>query len=178
LGAGAIRKGDCLLSCGTAWVLLITTEKPLFISDSGWFPGRHLIDGYFGLMSAISNGGAILDWIRKNLKIKKGIIRDEKVEIIPKFSENKGVIKNISFSTTGYDIFNAAKKSLAKEVKKRFEKINKEIEIKRIFMVGGGTKEANLSEMIEKYTGIKVILPDLIEAAGKGAALIAIKSKE
>jgi sugar (pentulose or hexulose) kinase len=178
LGAGAIHKGDCLLSCGTAWVLLITTEKPLFISDSGWFPGRHLIDGYFGLMSAISNGGAILDWIRKNLKIKKGIIKDEKVEIIPKFSENKGVIKNISFSTTGYDIFNAAKKSLAKEVKKRFEKINKEIEIKRIFMVGGGTKEANLSEMIEKYTGIKVILPDLIEAAGKGAALIAIKSKE
>jgi sugar (pentulose or hexulose) kinase len=171
LGAGASNKGDCLLSCGTAWALLVTTKMPVFISGSSWFPGRHIIDGLFGLMSAISNGGVVLDWMRKNLIIK-GTKRDEKVEVIPDFTENKGMIKNISLSTTGYDIFNAGKKALALEVKSRLEKINKKIGIKRILMVGGGTKEEMLPEMIEGYTGIKVILPEVSEAAGKGAALL------
>lgn len=176
LGAGAINKGDCLLSCGTAWALLVVTEAPVFIPDSGWSPGRHLIEGKFGLMGAISNGGVILDWMRRNLKIKR-VSGDNRVEVIPDFTENKGSIKNIGLSTTGYDIFNAGKKALSIAVKKQLEKINKKIEIKRILMVGGGTREENLPEMVKKYTGIKVIIPEVREAAGKGAFLLT-KGKE
>ncbi|MCM8830360.1 MAG: FGGY family carbohydrate kinase [Candidatus Omnitrophica bacterium] len=176
LGAGAVNKGDCLLSCGTAWALLLTIEEPVFISGSGWFPGRHLLDGKFGLMAAMGNGGVVLDWIRKNLRIKETAC-DEKVEVIPDFSENKGIIRNIGLSTTGSDILIAGKKALALEVKRRIKKINDKIEIKRILMVGGGTKEKMLPEMIEKYTGIKVIIPEITESAGKGAFLLT-KGKE
>ncbi|MCM8760187.1 MAG: FGGY family carbohydrate kinase [Candidatus Omnitrophica bacterium] len=175
LGAGAVRKGDCLLSCGTAWALLVVTEGPVFIPGSGWLPGRYLIDKHFGLMYAIGNGGVVLDWIRKNIKTRM-VSRDEKVEVIPHFTENKGIIRNIGLSTTGYDILNAGIKALVFQVKNALEIISK-IGIKRILMVGGGTKEKMLPELIEKYTGIKVIVPEVREAAGKGAFLLT-KGKE
>ena len=171
LGAGAVNKGDCLLSCGTAWALLVVTERPIFIPDSGWFPGRHLIERLWGLMAVIGNGGVVLDWMRRNLKIRE-VLSNQKIKVIPNFSEGKGTIKNISLSTTGYDIFIAGKKALSLEVKKLIQRLSKKIAIKRIFMVGGGTKEKMLPEMIEKYTGLKIIIPEITESAGKGAFLL------
>jgi len=178
MGAGAVNRGDCLLSCGTAWALLVMTETPVFIPHTGWFPGRHLQKNRFGLMSSVSNGGVILDWMRKNLRIKGTLDKgEENIKVMPDFAGKKGVIRNISLSTTGEDIFHAGMKALCMTVNERLEKINKRMEVKRLFMVGGGTRERMLPGMIEKYTGLKVILPETNEAAGRGAALLAIQKK-
>lgn len=178
LGAGAVNSGDCLLSCGTAWALLVITQKPVFIPGTGWFPGRHLRGNRFGLMAAIGNGGVVLDWVRKNIRIK-ATVKDKKsgVRVIPDFMEEKGVIRNISLADTGSEIYYAAMKALALTVKQRLEKIQDRIEVKRLLMVGGGTREKMLPPMIEKDTGIKVVLPEINEAAGRGAALLAIENR-
>ncbi|MBN1446177.1 MAG: hypothetical protein JW957_08760 [Candidatus Omnitrophica bacterium] len=176
LGAGAVNKGDCLISCGTSWALLVMTQHPVFIKEAGWVPGRHLKEDRFGLMAAISNGGVVLDWMKKNLRIKEtGIDTCGEIEVVTDFSENKGAVRNINLSTTGRDIYLAGMKALSAVLKKRLDEISGRIKIKRLLMVGGWTREKALPAMIEKCTGIKVILPEVNEAAGRGAALLAIK---
>ena len=175
LGAGAVNGGDCLLSCGTAWALLVITEKPVFIPGANWFPGKHLKEGSFGLMAAISNGGVFLDWMRKNLRLKTNV--SEKignVKVIPSFTEKRGTVKNLSLATTGDDIYYAAMEALSLTVKQRIGELRGRIDINRLLMVGGGTREKILPGMIEKYTGIQVILPKIIEAAGRGAAILGL----
>ena len=195
LGAGAINRGDCLLSCGTAWALLVMTDEPVFIPGSGWFPGRHLRENTFGLMASLGNGGVVLDWVRKNFRIKdktKEInqspspgkcsmeefgVKKSHVAVIPDFMEEKGAITNISLADTGSEIYFAAMKSLALRLKERLDRIRDRIEVKRLLMVGGGTKEKMLPPMVENETGIEVVLPGIIEAAGRGAAMLAIQKQ-
>ncbi len=179
LGADAVNKGDCLLSCGTAWALLVTTDETVFIPESGWFPGRHLQEKRYGLMAAISNGGVILDWIKENIRIgdfsKTG--KNTAIKVIPDFMQEKGAITNISLSDTGNEIYYAAMKSLALTVKQRLEVLQDRIEVKRLLMVGGGTRDKMLPSIVKNETGIEVVLPEISESAGRGAALLAIQKR-
>jgi sugar (pentulose or hexulose) kinase len=178
LGAGAVNRGDCLLSCGTAWALLVITDKPFFIPESRWVPGRYLREKKYGLMAAIGNGGVILDWVKKNIrtgdfsKIKK----ESGIRFVPDFMEEKGAISNISLATTGSEIYYAAMRSLALTVKSRLEILQDRIEVNQLLMVGGGTRERLLPPLVEKETGIRVVMPDVSEAAGRGAALLYLGS--
>ena len=61
LGAGCVNPGDLLLSAGTAWALLMTSERPIVDRKSSFWPGRHVQNGRWGLMGAISSGGSTLD---------------------------------------------------------------------------------------------------------------------
>ena len=66
LGSGAIEEGDLLISGGTAWVLLMTTGGGVFDASSYLSPGRHLMDGTWGLMTSIPAAGAGLQWLCRN----------------------------------------------------------------------------------------------------------------
>ena len=175
LGADAGKKGDCLLSCGTSWVLLLTADRLVFIPGSGWTPGRYIQENRFGLMAAIGNAGIILEWMRNNIRIgkKRGDIKTG-VVVIPDFSIQKGTIKNISLATGGNEIYYAAMESLIMKIKKRLDEVESVSPVKRLFMVGGATKERFLPEMVEKITGKELVMPEVTEAAGRGAALLAL----
>ena len=175
LGAGAHHKSDCLLSCGTAWVLLITTDELFFMPDKELTPGRHLIDNHFGLMASIGNAGIILEWMRNNIKVQQ-VEQEPKsdVVVIPEFSRGKGEIKNISLSTKGSEIYYATKESLVLKIKQRLDEVENKSPVNRLVMVGGAVKEQFLVGMMEKITEKQIVLPDLKEASGRGAALLAL----
>lgn len=67
IGAGAVDTGDCVLSAGTAWVLLATCDRLHFdeqsLSSGGItqsiFPGIHPIKGKYGFMTSVP-----YDWRR------------------------------------------------------------------------------------------------------------------
>jgi sugar (pentulose or hexulose) kinase len=61
LGAGCTGVGDGLLSAGTAWVVLLVSDRPILDRDSSFWPGPHLQPGRWGLMGAISSGSSTLD---------------------------------------------------------------------------------------------------------------------
>ncbi|HNS33263.1 MAG TPA: FGGY-family carbohydrate kinase, partial [bacterium] len=175
LGVGARKKGDCMLSCGTAWVLLITGDRLVFLPGKGWTPGRYAAEGMFGLMASIGNAGIILEWMRNNIKIDRTADSMEtKVVVVPDFSKGKGTVRNISLSTTGTEIYRAAMEALILRLKERLDEVENENPVKRLFMVGGATKEPFLPEMVRKITCKDLLMPDISEAAGKGAALLAI----
>ncbi len=174
IGADAGNRGDCLLSCGTAWALLAAVEKPVFLAGSGWFPGRHLIPGGFGLMAPISNGGILLDWVKRNVIVDEARCSGKsKVEVAPDFAVGKGAVKNISLADTGNDIYNAALRSLASIVNSRLEALGSAVEIRRFVLAGGGAGEKRLPEILEKTTGKEIFPSGITEAAGYGAALLA-----
>lgn len=61
LGAGCIHVGDALISCGTAWVLHVTVDRPITDRNSSFWPGRHVQPNLWGLLGAISTGGSTLE---------------------------------------------------------------------------------------------------------------------
>lgn len=70
VGAGAVDKGDILLSTGTAWVVLGIADKRVFDNKSYAAPGRHIIDGLWGLLASIPTGGVAMEWFRDNFALK------------------------------------------------------------------------------------------------------------
>ncbi|MCX5642491.1 MAG: FGGY family carbohydrate kinase [Candidatus Omnitrophica bacterium] len=183
LGAGAVSPGDCLLSCGTAWVLLVLTRGPVFKPGSDWTPGRHFQPGTFGLMGAISNGGVVLDWMQKTLRLssRRPLLvpgKEKMIQVVSCFSEGKGAIKNLNLASKPQDIYRATLKALVRQVSVYLNQIKNEVEIKRLFLVGGGVKEPLLLPILTKITGLKIIVPDVNEAAARGAAFLALKYLE
>ena len=183
LGAGAMNHGDCLLSCGTAWALLVCTEKLIFEPESEWTSGRHLLDKNFGLMGPIGNGGVILDWVKKNMRLSCRVIslqatEKDRVKVIPYFSEGRGSIENLSLASSPENIYRATLKALVHLVSDYLNQIKGKVKLKKLFLVGGGAREPLLLPMLAEITKLKTIVPDVNEAAARGAALLAIKYLE
>ena len=131
-------------------------------------------------MGAISNGGVVLDWLRKNLRLQASLVNsapagDSRVLVTTRFSEGRGSIKNLSLAVESEDIYYAALKDLARQVSACLGQLKDAVKLKRIFLVGGGAKEPLLLPIIAHRTELEVIAPDINEAAARGAALLAIK---
>jgi sugar (pentulose or hexulose) kinase len=67
LGAGAIDTGDVLLSTGTSWVILAVTDHPVLNTEFYPSPGRHVVEGKWGVISHTPTGGAAFQWMRDNM---------------------------------------------------------------------------------------------------------------
>ncbi|HPP66568.1 MAG TPA: FGGY family carbohydrate kinase [bacterium] len=180
LGAGIKEKGDCLLSTGTAFALLVLSDRLVFLSpEKHWKPGRYLTEGSYGIMAPVSNGCCVLDWITRNFKkfdIKK--LNDTTIRFIPYLLEGKGQIKNISLSTKPEEIYYSAVKSIVYEIKKIVDEIESNIRIKKFFLVGGGTNIAFLPELIKQVIKTEVIVPKIKECAARGAFLLTKELKK
>lgn len=146
LGSGAFDDGNCLVSCGTAWVLLLSLDKAIFNAKSNIIPGRHVIKDKWGAMATISSGGVVMEWFKNNFigsyiasnKEKENNIYDlynKKAKGIPAGSNNllffphfigstaptwqssaKGAVVGLTLSHSKYDIFKSIMESLGFEV--------------------------------------------------------------
>ncbi|HOJ40283.1 MAG TPA: FGGY-family carbohydrate kinase [bacterium] len=180
LGAGAEQTGDILLSCGTAWALLLTTSRLIFDRTRRWVPGVHVRTEKYGLMGVVSEAGAVLDWVRHNFRIdRSGLESDscEKIKVKTNFNQDRGAITGLSLSTTARQVYLATLQSLVEQVHSLLKIVQDRVSINRIYLVGGGTREPMLPGLIEKITGRKVVVPRVVEAAGRGAALLILRNK-
>lgn len=67
LGAGALNKGDILLSTGTAWVLMGIFDAPVFDDRTFFVPGNHVVEGKWGAIATVPTAGVSMEWFRNNL---------------------------------------------------------------------------------------------------------------
>jgi xylulokinase len=62
LGSGVVQPGTVMVGAGTAWVLLAVSDELLPPATDEAFVGSHVIDGLFGQLVSLVNGGSALDW--------------------------------------------------------------------------------------------------------------------
>ncbi|MBN1393873.1 MAG: FGGY-family carbohydrate kinase [Pirellulales bacterium] len=62
LGAASVERGDVNFGAGTAWVLLANTEKlaPPCVKEG--FVCSHPVEGLYGQMISLRNGGSAIEW--------------------------------------------------------------------------------------------------------------------
>jgi len=61
LGVGAVAPGDVMFGAGTAWVLLAAMERLAAPPAEGAFVCSHLVEGLYGQMLSLGNGGSAVD---------------------------------------------------------------------------------------------------------------------
>ena len=182
LGSGAFEKGKVLVSTGTAWAFLLKTDR-IYYPDFSLSPGPHLYPGTYGLMGAISNGGIIYSWFMENFGTEKINLekRPSEIIVIPHFSEKKGGFFNLSLSTKPSEILLATIEVVGFQLREIFEKAEKVIEknrIKKIILIGGGAKNKITPQIVSDITKIMVEVPEIKEAAGRGAAILTLTEKD
>lgn len=62
LGAGSVGAGDVSLGTGTAWVLVANADALPQTFSQGTFVCPHPIEGLFGQMQSLGNGGSAVEW--------------------------------------------------------------------------------------------------------------------
>ena len=197
MGAAAIHTGDCVLGAGTSWVLLATSDTLLFYkpkaSDRGFvrsmFPGPHPARGKYGLMTVVPYGGNSLRWFKDVLRpgssfdelnqdAARADIGSEGLLFIPISSaaSGRGSFQGIDGVHTMSHFTRAVFEGVAFTNRLHFDLFKEAgLEVKKLIMIGGGTRSTVWPQMVADLCGVAVELPRLQETACAGAALLAAR---
>ena len=187
IGAGATSHGDCVLSSGTAWVLLATSDRLLWDSEGLIHPGIHVLKGKYGLMTSVPSAGDSLNWFRQafepNFSLERLSEQARKVDpgseglvYIPKLTAKSGrsaflkmdsVHELRHFARAVFEgVAFANRRHLA-----AFKRVG--MGIHKLIMIGGGAQSSVWPAVVADVSGIPVFLPNQKESACAGAALLA-----
>ena len=161
----------------------------------------HTSPGLYVVMTLNQSGGFVLRWFRDNfcqyeqeiaekqggdaydLVLKNASAEPSPVMLLPHLAGSgtpifdtlsKGAVVGLTFATTKTDLAKAILDGLTMELRLNLE-ILKEggIEINELRAIGGGAKSALWLQLKADITGIPVSAPEVTEAAGMGAAILA-----
>ena len=195
IGAGAVEPGDCVLSCGTAWVLLATCDK-LYFNDKSLaghgivaavFPGPHPIEGKYGLMTSVPFGGNSLAWFRDTLRpgVSYDLLNTDAAGVPPgseglifypiqSSKSGKGAFVGIDGVHTMRHFTRAVYEGIAFLNRRHLDMIRESgVQVQKLIMIGGGAKSPLWPRIVAEVCGVPVTLPKLNEAACAGAAVLA-----
>jgi sugar (pentulose or hexulose) kinase len=187
IGSGAIRVGDCMLSSGTAWVLLVTSEKSIADDKMIIHPGIHLLKGRYGLMSSVPSAGDSLNWYHSTFErhysleqlgreVRKVPPGSDGMLFIPRFfskSRNASFL-HVDHSHTRYHFARSIFEGVALANRRHLDAYRSiGIRIKQLIMIGGGASSSVWPQIVADVSGIPILIPDQKEAACAGAAILA-----
>ena len=72
LGTGAVRPGTTMLGAGTAWVLLAVSGQPEASALPSAFVNHHVVEGLYGQILSLVNGGSALAWAAELMGLASG----------------------------------------------------------------------------------------------------------
>jgi xylulokinase len=203
VGAANINHGMATETTGSAFAMIVTTDKPV-IDKEGRFPCQlHAVKGKYCLMPYSNTGGMVLKWFKDNffdqednIKLSDNEIYNlmtSEAEKIPAgsdglimlphitgafFPENnpnaRGVFFGISIDHKRSHFIRAILESIAFMLKKDLEIFSKNnIRINSIISMGGGAKSSLWNQIKADITGMEIFIPGNTETALLGAAIIA-----
>ncbi len=196
-GHACFNKGDFKCTYGTGCFMLLNIGKNIVFSKKGLLTsiGWKIKDEYcYVLEGSIFVGGAVIKWLRDNLKVIETAsesenlaneIKDEQqVYFVPAFvglgtpywnDDVRGTIYNISQNTTYKNIVKAGLEAIAYQVKDVFNVMHKDAKIKtNILKADGGAAENNyLMQFQADLLNMKVEVDNNLEMTSTGAAYLA-----
>ncbi len=194
IGANCVRREKAALMIGTSGAMRVAFEGevPDKIPFGLWcyrIDRKRIIIG-----GALSNGGGLYGWLKKNFRLKKN---DDKTEakIEERYPDGHG-ITFLPFlageRSTGYhdfatgaiiglrqshdkiDIVQAALEAVAFRFAEIFDQLNDVLEIKEIIASGGALRESPIwTQIICDSLAQNMNLPDTREASSRGVVLLA-----
>jgi xylulokinase len=187
IGAGAVRKGYCVLSSGTAWVLLATSDTLLRDEKGLIHPGPHLLKGKYGLMTAVSSAGDSLNWFQNTFErhttldqlsdeVKRVKPGSDGMVFIPKFTSKSQRASFLNVDTAhdrnhfARSVFEGVALANRRHIE-AFHEIGMKIE--RLIMIGGGARSSVWPGIVADVSGLPVYIPEQRESACAGAAVLA-----
>jgi xylulokinase len=161
----------------------------------------HVVPGLYLAMMLNHSGGLVLRWFRdafcqeeKRLAAAAGmdaydlIFQDASPEPGPLFfmphlsgsgtplfdTASKGAILGVTFATTKKDFAKAILEGLTFELRENLEVLRQgKVDIQELRAIGGGSRSKLWLQLKADVTGIRVLAPQVSEAASWGAALLA-----
>jgi xylulokinase len=187
IGSGAVQEGDCVLSTGTAWVLLATSDKLLRDRKGLIHPGPHLLAGKYGLMTAVSSAGDSLNWFQSSFENQSTLeqLSDEVRKVnpgsdgmifIPKLT-SKSQRASFLYVDTAHDRRHMARavfEGVALANRRHIEAFREiGMQIENLIMIGGGARSSVWPGIVADVSGLPVYIPEQRESACAGAAVLA-----
>jgi xylulokinase len=194
LGAGVIEPGQVLLSCGTAWVLMVTTAAPVWGSGVGSMAvSRHAAPGRWGVLRSLGEVGTTVEWYVDTILSPVGgypegqragafqVMNDE-LGAVPMGARGllcfpmvrRGCLWGLTASHDKYDIGRAVLEGIAFDLRSSIEEIRTEqMPIRSVVMVGGAARSPRWPQIIADVLDLQVTVPAVQEAGARGAAIMA-----
>ncbi len=201
-GQGCINKGDSKCTYGTGLFYLYNSGKIRIDSKNGLLTTLSIDNNglpSYAIEGSVFIGGALIQWLRDELKIIKTAQETEKIAqsinstngvfIIPAFvglgaphwnSECKGIISGLTRGTNRKHIIRAALESICYQVNDLLACIKNDcnIKLKKLNVDGGATNNDFLMQFQADISNISILRPGNIESTAIGAAILAgLKSK-
>ena len=194
IGSGCVTKDKAALMVGTSGAMRVAYvgEPPRQIPDGLWcyrVDRKRVILG-----GALSDGGGLYDWLKKNLKLPK----DAEAQIarrgaaahgltfLPFLAGERstgyhesatGAVLGLRSSTDGIDILHAAMESVAYRFAEVFDQLNQVVRVKEIVASGGALRESPVwTQIIADVLGRDLTMSGAHESSSRGAVLLALES--
>jgi len=197
LGAGVLKPGDVMLSCGTAWVLLCLMEQLKLDPKRRLSISPHAIPSKWGALKSLGGVGACMEWFLRNLweaaacrapgsdlydelnRCASGVPAGSKGLIFFPSSSgygrgSRGAFIGLSLSHSRDDMARAIMEGIAFELRWTMDDIREAgIAGDQLRMVGGAAASPVWPKIVADITHLPVALPSTTEAASCGAAILA-----
>ncbi len=195
LGTGAVRAGTVMVGTGTAWVLLANSDRlPAPVIDDA-FVCTHVVEGLFGQIVSLVNGGSALTWALDLLGLNgKGPGEIEALlESAPPGSEGlgfwpfltpfgasglapgtKGRLTGLQLAHGPACIVRAVVEGLAFELNRHIGFLRDAgLPVERLVVGGGAAGSLVTLQILADVTGLPLACPTASEASLLGAAIVA-----
>lgn len=193
IGIGNIKEGMCTETTGTALVVGVTVEEPVFDIKNPVTVYKHYDNKYI-YMPYSNTAGMSLKWFRdkimpyslaeaERLGISSYDFIDNEAEgapagsngviMLPQLSEN-GAFLGITLATDTSDLARSVLEGVAfmlREIKESIE--NKNVEIKEIYSLGGGAYSKLWCQIKADVCQKNIICTDYAQTTALGAAILA-----
>ncbi len=193
-GSTCLAAGDVMIGTGTAWVLLAADSdlrEP--VVDDG-FVCTHIVDGLYGQMLSLINGGSSFAWARDlaGLGDAGGAELDAMMASVPVGADglrmrptlaggggagltfgDQGVLVGMTLAHTREHLLRAAVEGLACELTRylRFM-VDRGLEVDRLVMTGGAAASAITPQVIANVANLPVTTVTETDTSAFGAAVI------
>ena len=195
LGAG-LQDGTMTVSLGTAGAITKKWKKAetRTITNVGWCgytePGTWVTEG------VINTAGTCLRWVRDqlykgddyntiNAEAQVAMERGSNLLFYPYLSgpssphyypDAEGVFYGMSLITQRGDFALAVMEGVAFQIRLLLEAMEAYGNVTRLVLFGGGSKSPLWCQIIANVTGLEILIPSTVEAAGAGAAILAARA--
>ena len=188
LGCGAVHGGDVTFGAGTAWVLLAVADRlPEPVAPHA-FVCRHVVDGLYGQVLSMGNGGSSFDWAVRMMGLD-GAPAPDIERLMASVPAGSGGVRFWPFLMPGPragrlaglrlrhgrgHVLRAVVEGLALELARHLRSLTDAgASVARLLMCGGAAAGAVTPQTVADVTGLPVDCLSETEVSAVGAAVIA-----